>query len=158
MYVYKIATLNINGIANRAWIWMLEDFLRKQAIDVAMLQKVTSTNIETLHGYTTHINIATEMRGTAFMVKAGIILTQVRRLSSGQGIAGIINGTCFVKDYAPSGAERKQEREYFYNNELPCLLPTTGNDTIIARDFNCVTARADTTGQGSYSRALDQLI
>jgi exonuclease III len=158
MYAYKIATLNINGIANRTRICMLEDFLKKQAIDIAMLQEVTNTNIENLHGYTTHINIGTEMRGTALVVKTGIKLTQVRRLPTGRGISANINRTCFVNIYAPSGAERRKEREYFYNSELPPLLPTYGNDMILAGDFNCVLSRCDTTGQGNHSRALEQII
>jgi exonuclease III len=96
MYAYKIATLNINGIANRTRICMLEEFLKKQAIDIAMLQEVTNTNIEYLNGYTTHINIGTEMRGTALVVKTGIKLTQVRRLPNGQGISANTNRTLFL--------------------------------------------------------------
>jgi exonuclease III len=33
---YKIATLNVNGMATQPWISMLEDFLLKQEIDILL--------------------------------------------------------------------------------------------------------------------------
>jgi len=38
--IYKIATLNINGMATPPRIAMLEDFLQKQEIDIFLLQEV----------------------------------------------------------------------------------------------------------------------
>jgi len=68
------------------------------------------------------------------------------------------NGTCLVNIYAPSGAERKQEREWFYSVDVPYLLPATQTDVILAADFNCVLSHSDATGQWNYSRALDNLV
>jgi exonuclease III len=158
MNIYKIATLNINGIANRTRIWMLGEFLKKQAIDIALLQEVTQPQVGHIHGYTTHMNIGTQAQGTAIVMKESISATHLRRLPSGRGMAGLINGTHIVNISVPSGAERKQERESFYTNELPWLLPTTECALILAGDFNCVLERADATGQGNRSRALDQLV
>jgi exonuclease III len=158
MNMYKIATININGIANRTRIWMLGDFLKEQTIDIALLQEVTHPQVGQIHSYTTHMNIGTEMRGKAFVLKVGIRATQIQRLPSGRGMVGLINGTYIVNVYAPSGAERRKERESFYTNELSCLLPMTKCAFILAGDFNCVIERADATGQGNHSRALDQLI
>jgi exonuclease III len=137
---------------------MLGDFLKKQAIDIALLQEVTQPQVEHISGYTTHLNIGTEARGTAITMKAGINAMRLRRLPSERGIAGLIKGTHVVNIYAPSGAEHRQEREAFFTNELPWLLPTTECDLILAGDFNCIIERDDATGQGNHSRALDQLI
>jgi exonuclease III len=90
---------------------MLGDFLKKQGIDIALLQEVTQPQIEQTSGYHTHLNIGTEMRGTAMMMKTGLQATCIRRLPTRRGIAGKINGTHIVNIYAPSGAEHRQERE-----------------------------------------------
>jgi hypothetical protein len=63
-----------------------------------------------------------------------------------------------INIYAPSGSERKQERESFYNTDLPYLLPGYHTDIILAGDFNCVLSHLDATGRRNYSRALDKLV
>jgi exonuclease III len=40
MNVFKIATLNINGLATRTRMEMLQDSLRRQEIDILFLQEV----------------------------------------------------------------------------------------------------------------------
>jgi exonuclease III len=137
MNTYKIATININGISHSTKIKMLGDFLVKQGIDIALVQEVTMPKIEQIHGYTTIMNIGSEMRGTAIITKAGLQATWLRRLPTGRGIAAKINDIHLVNIYAPSGAEHRQEREMFYNSELPRLLPTNECDLILAGDFNC---------------------
>jgi hypothetical protein len=49
--IYKLATLNINGLASQLRIEMLEDFLIKQEIDVLFLQEVTQPVFDNLRGY-----------------------------------------------------------------------------------------------------------
>jgi hypothetical protein len=57
--------------------------------------------------------------------------------------------------YAPSGAEKKAERERFYTNDLPHLLTTTKSDMLLAGDFNYILkTNNDSTGQKHFSRAL----
>jgi endonuclease/exonuclease/phosphatase family metal-dependent hydrolase len=60
--------------------------------------------------------------------------------------------------YAPSGAEKRNERESFYNNDITTLLLSTHTETIFTGDFNCVLSNVDCTGQCNYSRALEKLI
>jgi endonuclease/exonuclease/phosphatase family metal-dependent hydrolase len=62
-----------------------------------------------------------------------------------------------VNIYAPSGAAKRKEKDTFYNKELPAMLDTKPVE-LIGGDFNCVLEGSDTTGQGSYSRALAMLI
>ena len=69
-----------------------------------------------------------------------------------------VQGLCVITVYAPSGAEKKREREEFFMVEVPHLLPTTPMELLLAGDFNCTLARSDSTGPLNYSRALDTLV
>ena len=111
-FIYKIATLNINGIAHPTHICMLEYFLWQQDFDIALLHEVTSATIETTRNYMKHVNIGTGHRKTAILVKEGIQIQPIRRLPTGRCIAGTFGGICFINIYAPSGAEQLQ-RETF---------------------------------------------
>jgi exonuclease III len=61
--------------------------------------------------YTAHINIGTDGRGTAILVKEGLILTNIQRIPSGRGIAATLHGIRIVNIYAPSGSENKREKK-----------------------------------------------
>jgi len=150
-YKHTAASLNINGIANDTRIRMLEEFLGTNDTDIAMLQEVTGPQLDFIRRYTKHVNIETERRGTAILARDGLILTDV---TSGRGIAAMYNGIRLINVYAPSGAESKQEREWFYNADVPYLLPATERDIILAGDFNCVLSHTDATGHRNNSRAL----
>jgi hypothetical protein len=73
-------------------------------------------------------------------------------------MTAILNWICLINTHAPSGGGRKQEREYFYNTEVPYLLPVTQTYLILAGDLNCVLSHSDATGQRNYSRALYNLV
>ena len=153
----KIATSNINGIKSKTRMGMLEDFLRRQDIDFALLQEVTCADLTTFRRYTAHTNPGTDRRRTAILVKEELVLSDIRRIPSGRGIAATHNGTRITNLYAPSGAEKRNARESFYNTEITSLLPSTDTEMIVAGDFNCMLSPADTTGRENYSRALDTL-
>jgi exonuclease III len=108
--------------------------------------------------YKSHLNIGTELRGTAILVKRGITVTEIKRLPSGRGMAIKFQNTRIINIYAPSGAERKNKREKFYTTDIIPLLPPAGVDKIMGGDFNCVLQQADATGQPTFSRALDALV
>jgi len=137
---------------------MLEGFLKGHDIDLMLLQEVTHANIHMISQYTAHMNIGTEGRGTAILAKEGLILTNIQRIPSGRGIAATLHGIRIVNIYAPSGSEKRREREAFYNEEIVTLLPTAHTEMILAGDFNCVLSTADWTGQGNYSKALARLV
>jgi exonuclease III len=89
---------------------MLEEFLRKQEIDILLLQEVVIPDLDMLKDYTACVNVGTDMRGTAMVVKDPVTLTDVKKLPSGRGIFASVSGVWFVNVYAPSEAERKRER------------------------------------------------
>ena len=156
-HTYTVATLNINGIANHTRIKMLEDFLWTHDIDIAFSQEVTCPHLDSVRRYTKHMNVGVGKRGTAILAKDGVMLTDIRCLLSGRDITARYNGICLINTYAPSGSEKKQERESFYNTDLRYLLPGYHTNIILAGDFKCMLSHSDETGQRNYSRALDKL-
>jgi len=157
-HVYRVATLNINGITSATRLRKLKEFLHKHDIDMALLQEITHPDLSTLRNYNAHINQGTEGSGTAILTKAELTVTNTKRLPSGRGIASIINGTWITNIYARSGAEKNAERERFYTNDLPHILPTTKSDMNFAGEFNCILETNESTGQKHFSRVLESIV
>jgi exonuclease III len=78
--IYRVATPNINGITFATWLRMLEEFLHKHDIDIALLQEITYSDLSNLRNYNAHINQGTEGRGTAILTKADLTVTNTKRL------------------------------------------------------------------------------
>jgi len=85
-YTFKVATLNITGISAPIKIHMLEEFLYKHDIDLALLQEVTNSKITTIQRYTSYINIGTEGGGTAILAQDSYLLTNTQRIPTGRGL------------------------------------------------------------------------
>jgi len=158
LYTYKIATLNINGISSPLKIQSLNNLLVRQDIDIALLQEVTINDFSSLHGYEALVNEGTDKRGTAILLKQGISLSNIKRLPSGRGIAGLFKDTWLMNIYDPSGAEKRHERENFFTHDLAYLLPANSRDILIRGDFNCVTSPSDCTGTPNLSKDLASTI
>jgi exonuclease III len=122
------------------------------------LQEVAEGTMEKIRGHTIIANVGTENRGTALVVKDHLRLQKLTRLPSGRGIAADLTGIRIVNIYAPSGAERRREREAFFTEEIPILLQNATAKAIIGGDFNCVLNQSDTTGKSVYSGALQRLV
>jgi exonuclease III len=137
---------------------MLAEFVRKQNIDVMFIQEVTDLVLDNTWGYKAYTNLGTTHRGTAFISRDQLELKGIKCLPSGRGIAATLNGVSLVNIYAPSGAEKRTEREDFYTLELPYLMRTTPSRMILGGDFNCVLTQTDCTGKGNNSRALTKLV
>ena len=134
-YTYKIATVNINGISAPTRIQMFEEFLYKHGIDLALLQEVTNSKITTIRRYTSYINMETEGRGTAILAKDNYLLTNIQRIPTGRGISAHFNGIRIVSIYAPSGSEKRHERQEFYNSDVAHLLMHSTYNMVLAGDF-----------------------
>jgi exonuclease III len=158
LHTLAIGTLNINGISNATKTKMLDNFLQTYAIDFLCLQKVKSSAIDQFRNYVVCLNIGNEGRGTAITHKDIYSFIDVEKLSTGRGIKGTFHGLTIVNIYAPSGSNKRGEREEFYNTEVPRLITRPGNNIILAGYFNCVLNPSDTTGTLNTSRALQTLI
>jgi len=122
--IYKVVALNVNGISAEGRMGMLNEFIQKQEIDIILLQEVTHTDFEMIRGYTAHLNVGTNKRGTAILTREQISLNKITRLPSGRRMAASYQGIWLVNLYAPSGTANRQEREDFNNAELVYLLRT----------------------------------
>jgi hypothetical protein len=94
----------------------------------------------------------------AILARKLLPLTRTVSLPSWRGIAASIQRVRLVNIYAPSGAEERQEREDFFNLELPYLLIDTPTTVIMSGDYNCVLSKTEATGHFNFSRALNTLI
>jgi len=116
---------------------MLEEFIRKRDVDIAILQEVTSVHNINIKGYQTIDNVGTARRGTAILTRDDLQMHRIRRLPSGRKLAAYCNNICLVNIYAPSGTSNRAEREAFFNSEVIDLLPLAPTELIMAGDFNC---------------------
>jgi len=157
-YTYRIMTININGIASATRHHLLEDFLRKHDVDIALLQEVTTENNITFKGYQTVINIGTSARGTAILSKVDLPLHRVERIPSGRGLVTYYGNMCTLNIYAPSGTSNRAEKEAFFSTEIMKLIPHFPTELIMAGDFDCVLSNSDCTRRRTSSRALERLI
>jgi exonuclease III len=112
-YTYRIVTLNINGLASDNRRQMLEHFIRKQEVDVAMLQEVTSRQHIAIQGYKVIDNIGIVSRDTAMLIREELHVDIIKRLPTGRGVAAYYNNICLTNLYAPSGTSNRSERESF---------------------------------------------
>ena len=133
---------------------MLEDFIKRHDIDIALLQEVTDEDKLTCRGYHVTAKVGITGRGTASIHKPHLEFQRIEHIPSGRGI----DETCIINIYAPSGTAKRTEREEFFSVDILGLLPLRPIQLIIAGDFNCVLNNKDCTGQRTNSQALRTLI
>jgi len=150
---FKVAKLNINGLRSTTKMRMLNDFLRRQDIDVALLQEVTHNDLDSFRGCLAIVNEGTTKKGTAMIIKEGLSICNIKRLPPGRGIAGMFKDIWLKHIYAPSGAENRHEREAFFTNDITYLLPANTTEMLLAGDFNCVVSPKDCTAKPNFSKA-----
>ena len=114
---------------------MLEKFLYKHDIDLALLQEVSTTKINTIRRYTFYINMGAEGRGTAILAKDCYILTNIQRITTGRGMSAHFNVIRIINNCASSGSKKKRERDEFYNGHVARLLMHSSNNIMLAGDF-----------------------
>jgi len=156
--IYKIATLNINGMATLPRIAMLEDFLQKQEIDIMLLQEVTRPVFDDIRGFAAYTNTGTTWWGTATLTRDHIQLTNTVCLLTGRGMAADFQNVTIVNIYAPSGAERRRDRGNFFSNELPYLLRGIPPLLLVGGNLDSVLTNRDAIGHSNYSQALQEFI
>jgi exonuclease III len=73
-------------------------------------------------------------------------------------MAAVFQIVKLVNIYAPSGAERRSERETFFSRDLSYLLQGVPKSLLVGGDFNSILTNADAMGHQNYSRPLQELI
>jgi len=106
----KIATLSIrvNGVASPTRISTLEALLRRQEIDILLLQEVTCHVLNDFQGYTIQYAIVANRRGTAILARDGINVENIFMSPSGRAVAAKLREIWIINVYAPSGFAMKQ--------------------------------------------------
>lgn len=158
VHTYSVATLNFNGNTSSTKIKMLQKFLQYNDIDVLFLQEVQTENFSALFNYTAYVNIGTDNLGTAIITKSGISLDSIEKLPSGRGISGVYQNQAFINIYAPSGSNKRRERNAFFQTEVPYLFRNLSHYYVFGGDFNCVLQPSDCTGNYNTSSTLKEFI
>jgi hypothetical protein len=91
-HIYRIATLNINGITSQTKMAMLADFVTNQDIDIPLLQEVSNIIQTNFGGNVLHHNILTSGRSKAILTRAQPELRGILRLPSRRGMAADMKG------------------------------------------------------------------
>jgi len=105
---------------------------------------------DNLQGYTAYTNIGTARTETAILTREHLPFIRSVYLPSWRGIAADFQGVCLVNIYAPSGAEKRQERDDFFNVELPYLFIDT-TTTVIMRAILIASSQKRTSQDTSTS-------
>ena len=153
-----IATANFNNNSSPAKLYALQRFLNDYDVDILLLQEVSITDFSTINNYSAYVNTGANQLGTAILSKPGIVIQSIEQLPSGRGISGRFNGHGFVNIYAPSGNNKRQERNLFFQNEVPYLLRSYKDSYVLGGDFNCVLRAEDCTGEFRPSHTLQHMI
>jgi len=96
----KIATLNINGMTSPMRIAMLDALLRRQEIDILLVQQVTYYVLNDFQGYTTQYNIGANRRGTPIVARDGIHLGNIIMSPTGRAMAAKFRARWIINVYA----------------------------------------------------------
>jgi exonuclease III len=136
-------------------MWMLADFLRKQEIDIIILQEVTYNDFDFIRVYIAYTKVGLNKCGTAILTREAIQLNNITKLHLGRGMAACYRGVWIVNIYAPSGSSNRQETETFYNVDLTYLLRSLPPTMIIGGgNFNCALTNAHCTGSIKLQQSL----
>ena len=97
-------------------------------------------------------------RSTAIIARGGINLENIIMSPTGRAMAAKFREIWLINVYTPSGTAMKQEREHFFNSELPYLLTGEMGYIMLGGDFNCILGASNTAGGITYSPALVELV
>jgi exonuclease III len=91
---------------------MLENYIRLHELDIILLQEVTQQFTTPFYGYDIYYKIDTTLRGTAFIIRNTLRITNLFRLPSGRAMAAHFEEIYLVNIYAPSGTTKRKERNF----------------------------------------------
>jgi hypothetical protein len=86
---------------------MLHEFCRQQETDILRVHEVTHKEFAASSGYTAHVNIGKDWRGSAILMRQPLTLERTDVLPSGRGLAGYCKDTYTANIYSRSSAARR---------------------------------------------------
>lgn len=142
MFLRSICTININAINSLLKKSLLKDFIWNSDIDIVFLQEVAFEDFGFLPSHTAIVNISTDNKSTAILVRKNINFDNVLINPNGRLSSILIDDINFINVYAPSGSNYRNERNSFFTFDIiPHLSFTKKN--IIVGDFNCILLPSD---------------
>lgn len=111
--VINILTLNVNNISSPRKVKLLSQCLRNMDIQIGLLQEVGTSELHNIFGYNIESNVLPDERGTAVVIQDHIPYKDVIKLPDGRGIALRVENIHIVNVYAPSGSQKRRERQKF---------------------------------------------
>lgn len=135
----------------------MNDFVKKQDIDIAFLQEVNTDSFIVPPGYDFLANVGNDNRGTAIVYRLGYNVKNILCESDGRIISAVINNIKCINIYAPSGSQNVKERNEFFSSRitkhLDFHLPV-----VLIGDFNCIIKRKDSRNNTQLCPSLGRLV
>ena len=171
MLTLKIATLNINGINEQTKQVKLVSYLKCNGIQIAAIQEHNIKQLSKLKYlekyYYIILNTSIQFKGGTLILidrQLPIEISRVYLHPTSRMCTAYVSIFGFklylVNIYAPSGKQRKIEREAFFTNELIQQLVTNTDNLILMGDWNSVILKRDSTNiqNTSLSKSLKNII
>ena len=158
------------NIASSKKVERITEILKRQKPDIMLLQEVTLTTAQLQAAvlpfqYKCESNIDTDnpnSPGTAAIWKMNLPVSQVTSLVTCNLQTVRIGAQAFFNIYAPSGSENRRQRVLLFSRDMfPHILQhQSGLLPVLAGDWNCLVAAADTTNnfRGKYCKDLENLL
>lgn len=154
----KIASININAISSTLKKNLLRDFVWNNEIDILFLQEVAFENFNFLPSHLAFVNISSDNKGTAILVRKNIDFFDVLMNPNGRITSIRIGGINFINIYAHSGSAFRKERDTLFTQDILAHLSQTYSNVILG-DFNCILLKKDSNGVvKNISQGLQQLV
>ena len=119
MYVFKIVTINVNGIRSPVTQTLLKKFLFDNDIDVVLLQEINDDNLDSMFPqYKYVVNLGESNRGTAIVYRAHLSVSNIDMSSCGRITALTTNNIRLINVYAPSGSQKKEDRNLLFCEDI----------------------------------------
>lgn len=142
---YAIATINVNGISNVTKIDAVRTFVRLMDLDIVFFQEVDGEHFD-MFGYDLIYNIDHGKNGTAIAIRSTIRYDMVEKSLDTRVIKLRVNERITVCNiYAPSGSNRRAQRESFFSETVPYYLRNISEYTVMGGDFNCIENSSDSS-------------
>ena len=163
----KIRLLSLN-VGMKSDLTGLITLIQIHKLDIILLQEVRISEEQMNqqlknHGFTGKVSINAEdsmQPGVAIVWRSVLPLREIRTLVSCRAQLAFLGSIAVVNVYAPSGSDRKFERESFFARDLFRAFSTNSTTNwIIGGDFNCILKPIDVeNGTGFNQKKCPQLL
>lgn len=158
VFIRSACTINLNAINTFVKKSLFENFVWNNDIDILFMQEVAFEDFGFLPTHAAIVNIGTEHKSTAILVRKTVKFENVVMSTDGRLTSVTIDQVNFINVYAASGSGRKNERHNMFTSGIIPHLSTTKRNVVVG-DFNCVLSRADSNSRAANScTGLENLI